>query len=133
MKTESKPKAILGWNLLALGILIFGAGCATTANYDYRVQSWKGKDAPLLVKAWGKPDSTEPLSNGNQMYVYARLHRDPVAYAGSQRTLASAETPSQSKEKPKTVYIKCATYFEVNPQGKVVSTLFRGNDCKARD
>ncbi|MFL5812968.1 MAG: hypothetical protein ACJ763_05275 [Bdellovibrionia bacterium] len=106
------------------------SGCATTANYQAKVQSWENHDALALVKAWGQPDSVEKMSNGNKMYVYARLKHMPVAY-GSQRAIASVDakqTPAGGE-----VYIQCATYFQLSPAGKVVSTEFRGDECKSRD
>jgi hypothetical protein len=113
----------------AVAILLF-TGCATTGHYQTKVQSWEDHDAQALVNAWGKPDSIEKLSSGNQMYVYSRLKHAPVAY-GTQRMIASS--PRSVAQPAGDVYIRCATYFEVSPQNKIVSTLFRGDECKSRD
>jgi hypothetical protein len=94
------------------------------------VQSWENHDGQALVKAWGQPDSIEKMSNGNKMYVYARLKHMPVAY-GSQRAIASVG--AKQAQPTGEVYIQCATYFQVSPTGKVVSTEFRGDECKSRD
>jgi hypothetical protein len=116
--------------LMAL-VTILLSGCATTANYQAKVASWENHDAQALVKAWGQPDSIEKMSNGNKMYVYARLKHMPVAY-GSQRAIASTGSAKQAQAVGE-VYIQCATYFQLSPAGKVVSTEFRGEECKSRD
>jgi hypothetical protein len=116
---------------IAGAALLFSAfGCATTSNYDSKVHSWKGKDASMLVRNWGEPDAKEKLSSGNQMYVYARLHHPAVASTGPSRTVASVG------EKPAPLppaYIKCATYFEVDPHSTIVSVQYRGDECKSKD
>jgi hypothetical protein len=111
-------------------VTILLSSCATTANYQAKVQSWESHDAQALVKAWGKPDSVEKMSNGNQMYVYARLKHMPVAYS-SQRAIASVD--SKQADASGKVYIQCATYFQVTPSNKIVASEFRGDECKARD
>ncbi len=114
--------------LLALAFVL---GCATSEKYDAKVQTWKGKDADTLVKAWGQPDVIEKMDSGNRMYVYARLKHAPLAYDAAQRTLASVETsPSRS---PASLYIKCSTLFEVNPRNTIVTVIFRGDECVSKD
>src|SRR6185312_2765854 len=90
--------------------LLMMASCATPSNYDAKVKTWVGQDQSLLIKSWGEPDDVEKLSNGDKMLVYPRLKHRPVAYLGSGRAVASTENESAP------VYIKCATYFEVNSQ-----------------
>lgn len=125
MKAQ-KPQLAL---LTAIVTMIL-SGCATTANYQAKVASWESHDAQALVKAWGQPDSVEKLSNGNKMYVYARLKHMPVAYS-SQRAIASTGTkPAETGAK---VYIQCATYFQLSPSNKIVSTEFRGSECKSKE
>lgn len=110
------------------GAVLLTASCATTSKYDAKVSTWKGKDQATLMRAWGQPDSTEKLSGGNKILVYSRLKHTPVAYLGAQRAIASIESGDQTP-----AYIKCATYFEVDPSGTIVSTLFRGDECKSKD
>ena len=46
------------------------------------------------------------------MYVYARLKRMPVAYSDYQHNYyANARNPAEYSD----IYIKCSTFFEVNP------------------
>lgn len=112
-------------------LLLASAGCATEGKFDAKLRTWKGQDVDTVVRWWGQPDATEKLSSGNHMYVYARLHHPLIAFgdteaqtpqADSKRTLAATD-----------VYIHCSSYFEIDPQGKVVSTYFRGDDCSSKD
>ncbi len=125
MKAQTIAVAIL--TLVLSGAL---SSCATTGKYEAKVRTWENKDGNALVNAWGQPDSIEKLSSGNRMYVYARLRHLPVAY-GSQRMIASSDAKQASSRGE--VYIRCATYFEMSPENKVVSTQFRGDECKSRD
>jgi hypothetical protein len=109
---------------LATIALVFLAGCATTAKYEARVDTWQGKDAHVLTSSWGQPDAIEKLSNGNKIYLYSRLKHLPYAYGESHRVIASTQDA---------MYIKCATYFVVTQQGKVVATMFRGDECRSKD
>lgn len=126
-------------NLTLAVLTILLSGCATTAKYEAKVASWETKDSQALVKAWGQPDAVEKLSTGNRMFVYARLKHVPVAF-GSARVIASRTAnkagrslASQASNWDGEVYIRCATYFEVSPTDKVVSTLFRGDECKSKE
>ena len=114
-------------SILIIPVLVLMA-CATADKYDAKVQTWKGKDSESLVRFWGQPDSLEKLESGNRIFVYARLKRTPVAYNGAQRELAS--TPEHPQPN---VYIKCSTFFEVNPQNIVTSIIFRGDECTSKD
>jgi hypothetical protein len=118
--------------LIIVALLMLGfTGCATTGKFEAKVHSWEDKDAQSLTRAWGQPDAIEKLSNGNHMFVYARLKHLPVAY-GSQRMIASTSTKKDTMNSGE-VYIRCATYFELTPSNKIVSTQFRGDECKSRD
>lgn len=117
--------------LSAVAVFLFITGCATTARYQAKVRSWEGQDAGSLVQAWGQPDDKQPVHGGNTMFVYARLHQLPVSYSDYEHHYyaANPRTPAEVSS----IYIKCATYFEINPGNKVVATDFRGDECKSRD
>jgi len=104
--------------------LLLITSCSTTGHYEAKLHSWEGKDKESLIEAWGQPDAVESLHTGNKMLVYARLKRNPMNY-------------QQAKQKHSTtdraVYIRCATYFEVNPREEIVSTDFRGEECTSRN
>jgi hypothetical protein len=102
--------------------ILIAIGCATTGNYEARVRSWEGKSPDELIQSWGEPNSVEKLSSGDRMLVYARLTHEPFSSDGSNRQVSSAS--------PQEMYIKCATYFKVSPENKIISTLFQGDECK---
>jgi hypothetical protein len=120
----------------AVGALLSFAfsGCATTSEFDAKVETWKGENADMLVQAWGQPDAIEPLHTGNKMYVYARLRHDPMTFSDFQKKTSMNFVGPVQPRKPASadtgIYIRCATYFEVTRQNIVDSVMFRGDDCK---
>ncbi len=101
------------------------AGCATSGNYQKRVASWQGQKAEQLLQAWGMPNATERLPDGDQILVYSRLYHEPYSFGEAPRELASV-----AARKP--MYIKCATYFDIR-DGRVFSAMFQGEECSWRD
>lgn len=112
---------------LVLLAILFSFGCATTAKYQARVDTWEGRDSDTLLKTWGRPDAVEKQSNGNTILLYARLKHQPYAYGESGRVIASSGSKKTSSEPA--IYVKCATYFEVTPDNKVTAVMFRGDEC----
>ncbi len=115
--------------VVSFGVLALSA-CATTHNYEARVRSWQGKDAQVLVANWGQPDDTQKISNGDRMFVYSRLRHEPVAYYGIKQNEVAGTSPRGPASE---LYVKCSTYFEVNPKNIIVNTQFRGDECKWND
>ena len=118
-----------GITLLALDL----SSCSTSAKYSRKVHTWEGKDEQALLNAWGQPDAVETLHTGNRMFVYARLKRYPVAYNQSNTTVASVSGRNPSEVSSSNLYIKCSTFFEVNPEHKIETVLFRGDECTSND
>src|SRR5580658_9102865 len=104
-----------------------GEGCATSGKFESKILTWKGKDPDTVVHCLGQTDTTEKLSNGNRMYVYARLKHAPLSFKDVDGTSSSAEAHRTASAAD--VYLKCSSYFEIDPQGKVASVYFRGEDC----
>ncbi|MDR3606142.1 MAG: hypothetical protein P4M08_02045 [Oligoflexia bacterium] len=105
--------------------LVAATGCATGGNYQRRVTSWQGQRSEQLIQAWGAPDSTERMSSGDQILVYARLKHEPYSSGETPRALASVQG-----NKPE--YIKCATYFDIR-DGRIFSVMFQGDECRWKD
>jgi hypothetical protein len=83
------------------------AGCATTSDYEGKLNSWIGSDATRLVEAFGEPTRSYKAPSGRDIYEYedraeSLMPRGPSAY--------------------------CRTTFEVD-SGKVVSWNWEGNTC----
>ena len=117
--------------LMMLGCLSLGA-CATTTQYENRVDSWEGKDSSTLVKTWGQPDATEKMANGDRILLYTRLKHEPYSFAESDRVIATktATTRKTASADGDNLYVKCSTYFSVNKENKISFVEYRGDDCK---
>ncbi len=127
-------------SFILLGAMLVLVGCATQANYERVVQSWLGASESDLVRAWGVPDQTFPLPNGDRFLVYqhASTFVQPMvispgmtteyASGGTYDVMASPTTISGGN--PVTIF--CRTEFEVDRAGRIVGWRSQGNDCKSR-
>lgn len=120
LEASTHKRLFLTTPLLAIGLL--ATGCATTAKYNAKVRTWIGKDTEALTQAWGQPDATEQPSTGDKILVYSRLKRKPLSYEQAQH---GAGEPG--------VYIKCATYFEIDGTNRVSNVTFTGDECTSKD
>lgn len=126
----------------ALVVTVTLAGCATTANYARVAQSWVGANETDLLRAWGAPQYTYPLPNGDRFLVWERTSSyttpttispgigygywgSPFYYGG----MASPTTISGGQ----TIQLVCRTEFEVDKAGRVVAYRTEGNNCKAHN
>jgi hypothetical protein len=133
MKVLSRKLAFFGvWAVGSVGLAGL-TGCATTANYKNRVRSWEGQDVGALTRSWGPPDATEKIGNGDRVLVYARLHHEPYAFADTATKVASRDPGAVEPPKVASLYIKCATYFEVTPANRIFSVMFVGDQCAWKD
>ena len=115
------------------------SGCATSGNYQRSLQHWQGLDMQELTLAWGHPDAGVKLPNGNTVYVYNReqLYTMPsyttppasIVNVGGRSIYASSFNGDFAGNR--VVSRHCRTWFEVNPQGKIIRTQFQGNNCVA--
>lgn len=124
-----------------LGLIFIGiiTGCATSGNYQHVVNNWQGKNIKELQKAWGTPDTTAQLPNGNTLYVYKReqLYTTSPIYPatstnfvqvdGKNRYIASYDEAVQGQ----TTSRYCRTWFEANSKGIIVQAQFQGSGCVA--
>jgi len=129
-------RAPIRFLLVVSGLFLLAAdlsSCASSAKYSAKVHSWEGKDEQALLSAWGQPDAIETLHTGNRMFVYARLKRYPVAYNGGSSVIASTQSRNPSEYSTSGIYIKCSTFFEVDPKHTIQTVLFRGDECTSTD
>lgn len=121
-----------------IGMLLL-AGCATTANYQQKLNQLHGASAQQLINAWGSPDTAIKLPSGNWVYMY--LHQQkysaPVAPAPTFNTAGSPlynrgfYTESAVNAESRTINLYCRTWFEINRDNVIVNTSFEGNNCVA--
>jgi hypothetical protein len=119
-----------------LFVMFLLAGCATTANYQQKLTQWQGAPAQQLINAWGYPDTSIKLPNGNIAYMYLRqqLYSTPV-YPAPTFSVTGAPVYSMGfynyPVAAQTVSLYCRTWFEINRQNVIVNTRFEGNNCVA--
>ena len=120
--------------LFALTLL---TGCATAAKYQAQVDRWKGHNVNDLIQAWGPPDTTFKMPNGNIYYSY-RVHNIsnlPTYYVPGSTSVSEHKgktyvTSSGGYQTGGgTIETNCTTSFQVNKKGTIVATHFRGNAC----
>jgi hypothetical protein len=104
-------------SLLLLACIFMAIGCATTANYEKKLQTWMGSDVNALIASWGPPDQVFPMSNGNKIYSYAKN-----GGATSQLIYGTVYTTSYW----------CKTNFTTDPSDKIINWAWEGNSCKSK-
>ncbi|MFH0855593.1 MAG: hypothetical protein V1869_03680 [Candidatus Omnitrophota bacterium] len=129
--------------LFAMAVLL--GGCASTAKYDARLNTWIGASENDLVASWGVPNKTYKLDNGKKAVEY--VHKNTVqgggymytvpqttyqsgrigdkSYSGTSITNVTEIAPIQKYK------LSCKTSFIINNNGKVESWHHEGNDCIA--
>jgi len=125
--------------LLCLGLF----GCATTAKYETKLNTWIGASEDSLIASWGVPNKTYSMSDGKKAIEY--VHKNTVqtggyTYTTPQTTYESGKIGDKSYSGTSTTYVTetepirqyksyCKTSFIINNSGKVESWHHEGNDC----
>jgi hypothetical protein len=112
---------------IAAALCLTGA-CATTANYERRLQGWIDRPAEELVTQWGYPDDQITLPNNNVVYVY----RNQISYAVPGEPYPWYRYPGRPYpiyEAPYVLESSCTTFFEVDSAGKIIKWQWKGNGC----
>ena len=119
------------------------SGCATTAKYEAKLNTWIGVNEDSLVSSWGVPNKTYTMSDGKKAIEYA--HKETVQtggytyttpestyqsgtignkpYSGTSTTNVTETVPVQNYK------LSCKTTFIINNSGKVESWSHDGNNC----
>jgi hypothetical protein len=111
--------------------------CATSENYRQAINSWQGGTAGRLTHVWGYPDRYQRLDNGNKLYIYNfHVHGTNPTYMNPGSTTVDThhghtyvQTTGASMSGGGSYDLRCKAWFEVNHEGRIVNTSFRGNDC----
>ena len=104
------------WILIVM--IFLSHGCATTANYEKKLDSWKGSHINKLIDSWGYPDNSFKAPNGNTVYVYR-----------TSRTLGY-QIPNTAIIAP--INKSCTTWIESNDEQIIVDWRTKGNECVAK-
>jgi hypothetical protein len=58
---------------LILTLALFMSACASTANYEAKLNTWRGVDINNLINSWGPPSNEYTMPNGDIMYTWLRI------------------------------------------------------------
>jgi len=138
---QHKPMKKSSLTIILCIIIMLTTGCATTSNYGLAVRSWNHANAKTLTRVWGYPNRMHRLPNGNILYAYhdVTFVVDPITTIPGHETIVHRNHEVVVHRSGPIVTgggaytLKCHTWFEVNPYGKIVNTSFRGNNCVATD
>ncbi|MCH9754813.1 MAG: hypothetical protein K0U11_03055, partial [Gammaproteobacteria bacterium] len=108
--------------LFLMGCLFFLlSACASTANYQKKIDTWQGKNIQALISKWGEPDTGIQLPNGHRIYQYTRktMYSIPDPKRSPLRTdngnlFSNYDEPWNTHQ---TVIRSCQTSFETTADG----------------
>jgi hypothetical protein len=130
--------------LIYLFILVMlVSGCASTARYEAKLNSWIGASENSLIASWGVPDKTYDMRDGKKAVEY--VHKNTVqnggyTYTTPQTTYQSGMIGNKPYSGTSTTYVteaipvqkykfSCKTSFIINANGIIESWHHEGNDC----
>ncbi len=126
------------------GILIYAllCACATSSNYNNKLNKMVGQPESALIALWGQPNSVFKLGNQEEIITYVRKNEEiiPPSYTiynpdfNSMDTLYSPFSYQEDFALPTSVepgYVInniCQTSFHIK-NGIIQSWQWRGNNC----
>ena len=127
-------------------LVMLVSGCATTAKYEAKLNTWVGASEDSLIASWGVPDKSYSLGDGKKAVEF--IHKDifetgGYSYMVPQTTYQSGTIGNKSYSGTSATYVtetepirkyrfSCKTSFIIDSNGKVVSWHHEGNDCVSR-
>ena len=122
---------------------VLASGCATTAKYEAKLNSWVGQSEDALIASWGVPDKQYRMGDGKKAIAYLRkdtLQTGGYTYTEPQTTYHSGTVGDQAYSGTSTTYVEktepvhkyklfCKTSFIIDNSGRVVSWHHEGNNC----
>jgi hypothetical protein len=91
------------------------------------LRSWRERDINDLISAWGPPNSTYNMPNGNKMYTWSNIKVGPTVSEGNAAYLGYGVSSANSVSITPTW--DCHTTMITTPEGKIVSWHLKGNSC----
>jgi hypothetical protein len=133
--------------LICLSLLVSVAACGpmpTTQGYRQQsLESFRGAPEETLIQAWGVPDRSYELRNGNKILQYNRYQQEVVAYGGPYYSTGygwggrhhySAIGATYIFHEPDTIVTRsCETTFTLNRKRRVIDYNFNGALCLAHE
>ncbi len=101
---------------LSLSILLtLVIGCASQANLEFNLDTWKGHHVNGLIEYWGTPSNVNSAANGNAQYTW--LFDKGIANSAVDGTIRQE-------------VIYCKVTVGVATDATIESWALEGNDCK---
>ena len=98
--------------LLVLIMLV--SGCATTAKYEAKLNTWIGVSEDSLIASWGAPDIVYNMTSGKKAIAY--VHRNTIRTGGPYRvpetTVYSGKIGDKAYSGTATKYVTETAPFE---------------------
>ncbi len=117
--------------LLIVLVLVSLSACVTPTNrYRATCQSWMNQDANNLIRAWGYPQQTGKMPNGNTVLVYVKQETDTDPVMHLPMGGLYGRPPTYFSVGGDTNHHFCKTIFEVAPNGRIVFWRFDGDICR---
>lgn len=139
MKEEGMRYAIVLVCILVIACDTMQRPERTSEGYKQILSTWLGSKSDQLVRQWGPPDSSFTYADGSSVLVYKTTRTETIG-GTTYRERVEVDLPGTSEKG--TVWIEkttpidtfhfyCNTTFEIDPQGRITSWEYEGNDCKA--
>ena len=130
---KTKLKSLVITSIISTSAILL-TSCATTKNYQNKLQSWHHQNINKFVSAWGYPDQTMKAPNGNTVYIYSsnQTTHFPEYQTGGYTTVQTQGDNTVITQVPSvqtgggTYNYKCKTWVEFNKKDVIVNTSFRG-------
>jgi len=137
----------MSYNHIKITLILFLflglSGCATTAKYETKLNTWIGTNEDYLISSWGVPDKEYHLSDGKKAVEYVSkntIRSGGYTYAVPQTVYHSGTIGNKPYSGTSTQYVMqtepvqkyrlfCKTSFIINTKGQVESWHHEGNDC----
>lgn len=107
-------------------LLIFGGacliGCATTARYEAKLNTWLGQPEASLIQAWGVPSRSHQISEKSKAIVFERS--GPETAIGTYNPYSQSVLMTAGRT-------YCNTTFFIE-DGIVTKWRWDGNQCKSK-
>jgi len=127
--------------VFAMALLL--GGCASTAKYEAKLNTFIGVSEDSLIAAWGVPDKEYRLNDGKKAVEYVRKNTVQTGgdtytvprtsyHSGTigDKTYSGTSTEYVTETIPVQKYkLSCRTSFVIGTGGKVESWHHEGNNC----
>lgn len=117
--------------LVALGVLLVLAGCATTQNYIAKLELWKNKNISEYIINNGSPASSLDLPDGKKVYTwYQQKQYGSISQTIPLNTGLPYAPTAITTHSPGNMQW-CKTDVFTDTSGIILSYRIEGNNCKA--